>query len=113
MDLDTLSQPLVENDRLVSSTLEQQEDVSFSGRNDGDESKRRQVPTLVFIVVSMIVLIAILFSAVVFMPTAPAPVADKSPLRVFVLAGQSNMVGHGFWWKGAEWYAGVADKYVS
>ena len=97
MDLDenndTLSQPLVENDRLVSSTLEQEEDVSVGS---SDEPKRRQVPTLVFIVVSMIVLIAILFSAVVFIPPAPAPVADKSPLRVFVLAGQSNMVGHGF-----------------
>lgn len=97
MDLDenyeTLSQPLVEDDRLVSSTLEQEEDVSVGSR---DELKRRQVPTLVFIMVSMIVLIAILFTAVVFIPPAPAPVADKSPLRVFVLAGQSNMVGHGF-----------------
>ena len=73
--------------------LSQEEDVSVGSR---DELKRRQVPTLVFIMVSMIVLIAILFTAVVFIPPAPAPVADKSPLRVFVLAGQSNMVGHGF-----------------
>ena len=89
--MDLLSQPLVENDRLETSSLEQEEDVSSS-----DESKRRQVPTLVIIVVSLIGLVVVLFIAAVFLPPEPARAAAKSPLRVFVLAGQSNMVGHGF-----------------
>lgn len=101
MDLDendnTLTQSLLENDRLVSSPSSlEQGDVSISSNND--EPKRRQVPTLVCIVVPMIVLVVILFIAVVFIPPAApvVPAKAKSPLRVFVLAGQSNMVGHGF-----------------
>jgi len=101
MDLDendnTLTQSLLENDRLVVSSPSslEQGDVSISSNND--EPKRRQVPTLVCIVVPMIVLVVILFIAVVLIPPAPVvPAKAKSPLRVFVLAGQSNMVGHGF-----------------
>lgn len=105
MDLDendnTLTQSLLENDRrLVSSPSSlEQGDVSISSNNDEPKRRQRQVPTIVCIVVPMIVLVVILFIAVVFIPPAApvvVPAKAKSPLRVFVLAGQSNMVGHGF-----------------
>jgi hypothetical protein len=98
MDLDELSQPLVENDGLAAAArpshdaLEQ--DVSVCS-NEED----RKVPTLVFIVVPTISLIVVLFIAVLCMPPAQLPTTPnnkKSPIRVFVLAGQSNMVGHGY-----------------
>ncbi len=103
MDLENnnLSQPLVENDGLavarpnnIHDALEQ--GVVSVGSNEED---KRKVPTLVFIVVPMIGLVVVLFIAVLCIPPAQLPTTPnnkKSPIRVFVLAGQSNMVGHGY-----------------
>lgn len=100
MDLENnLSQPLVENDGLAVArrsdhgALEQDVCVGIN-----DEGYKRKVPTLVFIVVPMIGLVVILFIAVIFMPPTQLPTTpnNKKKICVFVLAGQSNMVGHGY-----------------
>ncbi|KAL3764993.1 hypothetical protein ACHAW5_001843 [Stephanodiscus triporus] len=67
-----------------------------------------RIPTMTFIAVFMVVFTVVLFLAAAFMPdtanraanaTAPAPTTPKfpskpMPLRVYLLAGQSNMEGH-------------------
>lgn len=95
MDLDQftddLAQPLVKYDRLPPSSLEHG-DYSVSSN---EETKRRKVPKLIFIVAPMIVSVTTLIIAVLSMHQAPKTVEQTKPmLRVSVLAGQSNMVGH-------------------